>query len=102
MFLACPERSRMGHTIYNIRIIDMVFEGFCDGFVVAACPTKYWLCLTWFKVPGSRFTVEGKTDSRFPTENHAVFSLSSTEYHYSPKTPPNGLSFHNERQTMNY
>jgi hypothetical protein len=23
----------------------------------------------WFKVPGSPFTVEGKTDSRFPTVN---------------------------------
>ena len=29
MFSACPERSRMKHTRYEMQIIDMVFEGFC-------------------------------------------------------------------------
>ena len=29
----------------------------------------------WFKVPGSRFTVEGKADSRFLTVNHEPKTL---------------------------
>jgi len=60
------------HDVCGIRYYSIVSISY---FYQVVLEKENWQIMAWFKVPGSRFTVEGKTDSRFLTVNREPKTL---------------------------